>query len=123
MVSAPKPPCGRRVVAIGGCIAQRDGEKIRKNIPVADVVFGTSALASLPSFSPEAFSDDGSVVEVDTGEEGRGFSADLPSRRGAALPRLGAHHAGLQQLLHVLHRPVRPRTREKPHARGRRGRV
>ena len=81
MVSAPKPPCGRRVVAIGGCIAQRDGEKIRKNIPVADVVFGTSALASLPELLAEAFADDGSVVEVDTGEEGRGFSADLPSRR------------------------------------------
>ena len=81
MVSAPKPPCGRRVVAIGGCIAQRDGEKIRKNIPVADVVFGTSALASLPELLAEAFADDGPVVEVDTGEEGRGFSADLPSRR------------------------------------------
>ena len=81
MVSAPKPPCGRRVVAIGGCIAQRDGEKIRKNIPVADVVFGTSALASLPELLAEAFADDGSVVEVDTGEEDRGFSADLPSRR------------------------------------------
>lgn len=24
--SLPAPPCGRRVVAVGGCIAQRDGE-------------------------------------------------------------------------------------------------
>ena len=48
---------------------------------MADVVFGTSALASLPELLAEAFADDGSVVEVDTGEEGRGFSADLPSRR------------------------------------------
>jgi len=47
MVSAPKPPCGKRVVAIGGCIAQRDGEKIREHIPTADVVFGTSALKRL----------------------------------------------------------------------------
>lgn len=81
MVSAPKPPCGKRVVAIGGCIAQRDGEKIRKNIPAADVVFGTSALASLPELLLEAFEDDGRKVEVDTEEEGRGFSCDLPSRR------------------------------------------
>ena len=29
MVSAPTPPSGRRVVAIGGCIAQRDGERSR----------------------------------------------------------------------------------------------
>ena len=81
MVSAPKPPCGKRVVAIGGCIAQRDGEKIRAHIPAADVVFGTSALASLPALLEEAFSDDGKKVEVDTEEEGRGFSCDLPSRR------------------------------------------
>ncbi len=81
MVSAPKPPCGKRVVAIGGCIAQRDGEKIREHIPVADVVFGTSALASLPDLLCEAFDDDGHKVEVDTVEEGRGFSCDLPSRR------------------------------------------
>ncbi|WP_321970720.1 tRNA (N6-isopentenyl adenosine(37)-C2)-methylthiotransferase MiaB [Paratractidigestivibacter sp.] len=81
MVSAPKPPCGKRVVAIGGCIAQRDGEKIREHIPVADVVFGTSALASLPELLLEAFDDDGKKVEVDTVEEGRGFSCELPSRR------------------------------------------
>ena len=81
MVSAPKPPCGKRVVAIGGCIAQRDGEKIRQHIPAADVVFGTSALASLPGLLSEAFEDDGKTVEVDTEEEGRGFSCDLPSRR------------------------------------------
>ncbi len=81
MVSAPKPPCGKRVVAIGGCIAQRDGEKIRKHIPAADVVFGTSALASLPQLLEEAFEDETHSVEVDTAEEGRGFSCDLPSRR------------------------------------------
>ena len=81
MVSAPKPPCGKRVVAIGGCIAQRDGEKIREHIPVADVVFGTSALSSLPELLLEAFEEDGGKVEVDTVEEGRGFSCDLPSRR------------------------------------------
>ena len=81
MVSAPKPPCGKRVVAIGGCIAQRDGEKIREHIPVADVVFGTSALSSLPELLLEAFEEDGGKVGVDTVEEGRGFSCDLPSRR------------------------------------------
>ncbi len=84
MVSAPKPPCGKRVVAIGGCIAQRDGEKIREHIPVADVVFGTSALSSLPELLLEAFDEDGHKVEVDTAEEGRGFSCDLPSRRAQA---------------------------------------
>ncbi len=81
MVSAPKPPCGKRIVAIGGCIAQRDGEKIKKQIPVTDVVFGTSALASLPELLADAFGDDEKAIEVDTIEEGRGFSTDLPSHR------------------------------------------
>ena len=81
MVSAPTPPSGRRVVAIGGCMAQRDGEAIREHIPCADVVFGTSALASLPELLAEAYADEGRSVEVDTVEEGRPFSTELPSRR------------------------------------------
>lgn len=84
MVSAPEPPSGRRVVAIGGCIAQRDGERIREHIPCADVVFGTSALASLPDLLCEAFEGGaGHAVEVDTEEEGRPFSTDLPSHRAS----------------------------------------
>ena len=81
MVSAPTPPSGRRVVAIGGCIAQRDGEKIREHVACADVVFGTSAIESLPTLLADAFSGDGSHAEVDTVEEGRSFSTELPSHR------------------------------------------
>lgn len=81
MVSAPKPPCGRRVVAVGGCIAQRDGARLREQVPAVDVVFGTSALASLPDLLAEAFEEGHGPVEVDTVEEGRGFSTELPSHR------------------------------------------
>lgn len=81
MVSAPAPPSGRRVVAIGGCIAQRDGQRIRQNIPNADVVFGTSALSSVPRLLEDAFLHGNGEVLVDVEEEGRGFSTDLPTRR------------------------------------------
>lgn len=81
MISAPKPPCGRRVVAVGGCIAQRDGKALRKHIPNVDVVFGTSALASVPELISEAFEGRKGSLEVDTVEEGRGFSTELPSHR------------------------------------------
>ena len=84
MVSAPTPPSGRRVVAIGGCIAQRDGEKIREHVACADVVFGTSALSSLPALLADAFAGDGARVAVDTVEENRSFSTDLPSHRASA---------------------------------------
>ena len=80
-VSMPAPPSGRRVVAVGGCIAQRDGERIREHIPNVDVVFGTSALASLPKLLSEAFEASGGAVEVDTSELAQGFSTDLPSHR------------------------------------------
>ena len=84
MVSAPTPPSGRRVVAIGGCIAQRDGEKIREHVACADVVFGTSALASLPSLLADAFAGDGGRGAVDTLEAARPVATDLPSHRASA---------------------------------------
>ncbi len=81
LVRLPAAPSGRRILAVGGCIAQRDGEALRKHIPNVDVVFGTSALAELPRLLEDAIAGDGSSVAVDTVEEGRGFSADLPSHR------------------------------------------
>ncbi|MBR3226164.1 MAG: tRNA (N6-isopentenyl adenosine(37)-C2)-methylthiotransferase MiaB [Atopobiaceae bacterium] len=84
MVSAPTPPSGQRVVAIGGCIAQRDGLRIRENIPNADVVFGTSALGALPRLLAEAFRNSGKELHVDVEEGQRGFSTDLPIRREQA---------------------------------------
>ena len=81
MVSAPKPPSGKRVVAIGGCIAQRDGENIRKNIPNADVVFGTSALSSLPGLLERSIDGTSRKVVVDIDEDNEGFSTDLPTHR------------------------------------------
>lgn len=81
LVVVPNPPSGKRIIAIGGCIAQRDGAKLKKHIPNVDVVFGTSALASLPELLCEAFESDGEEVFVDTIEKNRGFSSELPSKR------------------------------------------
>lgn len=81
LVRLPRPPSGRRVVAVGGCIAQRDGDRLREHIPNVNVVFGTSALASVPALLVEALEEGGGRVHVDTSEEGRGFSAELPSHR------------------------------------------
>ena len=81
MVSLPEPPSGRRVVCIGGCIAQRDGEQLREHVPGVDVVFGTSALAQLPALIEARLSKGKGDLEVDTIEQGRGFSTDLPSHR------------------------------------------
>ena len=74
-------PSGRRLVAIGGCIAQRDGAELAKHVPNVDVVFGTSALASLPDLLEEALESKEHKVFTDTVEEGRDFSTALPSHR------------------------------------------
>ena len=81
MVSAPKPPSGRRIVAIGGCIGQRDGAALRAHVPNVDVVFGTSALSALPELLARAIEEPRKEVYVDTDETNRGFATDLPSRR------------------------------------------
>ena len=44
MKSLPNPPSGRRTIAVGGCIAQRDGEGLLTNLDNVDVVFGTHVL-------------------------------------------------------------------------------
>ena len=79
MVSAPKPPSGTRTVAIGGCIAQRDGDTIRSHMPNVDVVFGTRAVGSLPDLVVRSRQQ--GALETDTSEDDPRFSTDLPSRR------------------------------------------
>ena len=81
MVSMPAPPSGKRTVAVGGCIAQRDGDTLRSHIPNVDVVFGTSALSGLPELIVASRESGTKSAQVDVIEEGRGFSTDLPSKR------------------------------------------
>ena len=83
VVSAKPAPHGKRVLAIGGCIAQRDGARLQENVPSVDVVFGTSAIASLPALLEDAFEGSAGVA-VDTIEADRGFSTELPSHRAQA---------------------------------------
>jgi tRNA-2-methylthio-N6-dimethylallyladenosine synthase len=37
-----------RLVGVGGCLAQQDGETLRKRAPHVDIVFGTHNIANLP---------------------------------------------------------------------------
>lgn len=80
-VSMPDPPHGRRIVCIGGCIAQRDGSSIREHMRNVDVVFGTRAIANLPGLIQEALQKGTDEVISDTAEDTPGFSTDLPSKR------------------------------------------
>jgi tRNA-2-methylthio-N6-dimethylallyladenosine synthase len=70
---------GGPLIAVGGCIGQRDGEALLKHLPHVDVVFGTHNVAHLPALLDTAKSRRTAQVEIlDTSAD---FSADLPGER------------------------------------------
>jgi tRNA-2-methylthio-N6-dimethylallyladenosine synthase len=67
------------VIAVGGCIGQRDGERLLEQLPHVDVVFGTHNIARLPVLIESAYAQ--RLPQVETFEKGSDFASDLPSRR------------------------------------------
>ncbi|MDO4501891.1 MAG: tRNA (N6-isopentenyl adenosine(37)-C2)-methylthiotransferase MiaB [Coriobacteriia bacterium] len=72
-------PLSKRIVAVGGCIGQRDGQELVDKMPHLDVVFGTHNLASLPTLLTEAVQKGGHRVQVL--ESSTEFPTDLPTQR------------------------------------------
>ena len=93
-------PLSKRVIAVGGCIGQRDGEKLTEALPHLDVVFGTHNLGSLPRLLEAAIEGQGKQVEVLAASSE--FPTELPTSR---------EHSWAAWLL-LLHRSLCPRSRE-----------
>lgn len=72
-------PLTKRIVVIGGCIGQRDGDLLTKELSHVDVVFGTFNLSSLPKLIHESIVSGGHHVEIL--EKARSFPTDLPTKR------------------------------------------
>jgi len=68
-----------QLIAVGGCIGQRDGETLLRQIPHIDVVFGTHNIAHLPALLDLARRQ--RLPQVEILSEGTDFSSDLPSER------------------------------------------
>jgi len=68
-----------QLIAVGGCIGQRDGETLLRQIPHVDVVFGTHNIAHLPALLEGAHSERRPQVEVLT--ESTDFASELPTER------------------------------------------
>lgn len=72
-------PLSKRVIAVGGCIGQRDGEKLVESLDHVSVVFGTHNVSALPRLLHDAIYDESKQIEViESSEE---FSTELPSSR------------------------------------------
>lgn len=52
----------RRIIAIGGCIGQRDGEKLIEDMPHVSVVFGTNTIPLLPQLLHDALRGEKAVA-------------------------------------------------------------
>ncbi len=57
-------PLDKRYIAVGGCIGQRDGDKLLAALPHLDVVFGAHNLGSLPGLLRRAIEQHGRAAEV-----------------------------------------------------------
>jgi len=79
-LKALKPGRGRGpLIAVGGCIGQRDGERLLEQLPHVDVVFGTHNVAHLPALLETAASSRAPQVEVL--DESADFASELPTVR------------------------------------------
>ena len=75
----PGTPLQKRLVAVGGCIGQRDRERLCEQLPHVDAVFGTHNIGSLPQLLARAIDQGPGQVEVLEASEA--FACDLPTDR------------------------------------------
>jgi tRNA-2-methylthio-N6-dimethylallyladenosine synthase len=56
------------IVAVGGCVAQQEGERLVKRAPVVDIVFGTHAIGRLPWHIKQIENERQRVIDVKMSE-------------------------------------------------------
>jgi tRNA-2-methylthio-N6-dimethylallyladenosine synthase len=54
------------IIAVGGCVAQQEGEKILERVPYLDVVFGTHAIGRLPNIIKRVEARKIRIIDVGT---------------------------------------------------------
>ncbi len=102
------------VIAVGGCYAEAQRERIFDLYPAVDVAFGPGSIPHLGEWIAAG------GYAVPRGK----FGTHEPLRRRppgparAGLPGLGPGVDGVQLEVRVLHRPGRPRPRAEPATRG-----
>ena len=69
-------------IAVGGCLAQKDRERLLQKAPWVDVVFGTHNIGSLPVLLDRARHNRAAQIEI--AEALTGFPSNLPAARESA---------------------------------------
>lgn len=68
----------KMLIAVGGCLAQTAKEKLIKDLPHIDLVFGPNNIGELPSLIKQKQKSSEPLVHL---RESLGFAADLPAKR------------------------------------------
>lgn len=79
MKNLPAPAGGKRIIAVGGCIGQRDGEFLFEKLSNLNVVFGTHTIADFPKLIEAAYFED--KPQASLADKTEQPSTTLPTRR------------------------------------------
>ena len=77
----PRAGSQRRVVAVGGCIGQRDGEGLFTHLPNVDVVFGTHTLGRVVELIARVLDGQDHLAALLDADAPGEASTDLPTQR------------------------------------------
>ena len=103
-----------RVIAVGGCYAEAQRERIFELYPAVDVAFGPGSIAHLGEWLGAGGMG---VARGRFGLDDRDVRRRAAAAQRALVPGVGAGLDGLQLEMLVLHRPRRARPRAEPPAR------
>ena len=111
-----------QIICLCGCMARQDhvAQRLKQSFPYVDLVFGPQLLWQFPQLLWEKLESGKRVFAT---QDVPGAVARGHPRGAAERPEgLGVHHVRVQQLLHLLHRPLRPGAGAQPPAGGHPGR-
>jgi tRNA-2-methylthio-N6-dimethylallyladenosine synthase len=75
------------IIAVGGCMAQQEGNQILKRVPYADIVFGTHAVGRLPQMISTVTDRRCRVVDVEMTAEIEEFELSPSESKGTGISR------------------------------------
>ena len=107
-----------QVICLCGCMAQEErvAQRVRRSPTAMWIcVFGPHALWKFPELLWQVYETRKRVFAVD--DEHGTIAEGIPTVREKGVQGLGQHHVRLQQLLLLLHRPLRPGPGAEPGAR------
>ena len=75
------------IIAVGGCVAQQEGEKILRRAPYLDVVFGTHAIGRLPNIIRRVEDRKIRIIDVGTATPNDDLELSHPTAHGSNVTR------------------------------------